>query len=64
MSSTRYISTERAAQYCGLSRSFLEKLRVKGGGPDHLKVGRRVLYDPVTLAEWLEGHRRNSTSES
>ena len=63
MTSLRYLSTRQAADYYGLSGSWLEKLRVTGGGPSHLKVGRRVLYEAETFEQWLESHRRKNTSE-
>ena len=36
------LSVREAAQYLGLSASTLNKLRVFGGGPTFLKLGRRV----------------------
>lgn len=63
MTSKSYFDTRETAQRYGLSTSFLNKLRVYGGGPTFIKVGRRVLYDQVTFEEWLENHRRTSTSE-
>ena len=58
----RKLSTDAAANYTGLARSTLEKLRVFGGGPNYLKIGRRVLYDVQDVERWLTGHRRRSTS--
>ena len=53
-----------AAAYVGLSVSTLNKLRVFGGGPAFLKLGRRVVYDSRDLNDWLERSRRRSTSEA
>lgn len=53
-----------AAAYVGLSVSTLNKLRVFGGGPAFLKLGRRVVYDSRDLNDWLECGRRRSTSEA
>lgn len=55
--------TREAADRSGLSKSTLDKMRVFGGGPTYLKIGRRVVYDPVDLDQWLASHRRASTSE-
>jgi hypothetical protein len=59
----RYLRTESAAVYCGLSPRFLEKLRCVGGGPPYLKVpGHRVvLYAREDIDDWL--HAGRSTPE-
>jgi len=54
---------ESAAEYVGLSVSTLNKLRVFGGGPVFLKLGRRVAYDVTDLDAWLATRRRRSTSD-
>lgn len=58
------LSTPSAADYCGLGASTFEKLRVTGGGPAYIKLGRRVVYHRNDLEAWLEGKRRQSTSAS
>jgi predicted DNA-binding transcriptional regulator AlpA len=62
-SQRRMLLTREAADLSGLSKSTLDKMRVFGGGPPYLKIGRRVVYDPVDLDQWLASHRRKSTSE-
>ena len=37
-----YFDTKEASRRYDLSESWLAKLRVKGGGPSHIKCGRRV----------------------
>ena len=59
----QYIHVQAAATLTGISSSFLNKLRVEGGGPSYIKVGRRVLYDVADLEHWLTTKRRNNTSE-
>jgi excisionase family DNA binding protein len=59
----RMLPTNEAADCLGISKSTLNKMRVFGGGPPFLKLGRRVVYDPADLDEWLASHRRASTSE-
>jgi hypothetical protein len=59
----RYFDTKEASQRYNLSESWLAKLRVKGGGPSHIKCGRRVLYEAESFEGWLEARRRSSTSE-
>jgi predicted DNA-binding transcriptional regulator AlpA len=57
------VPVEIAATYLGLSVSTLNKLRVFGGGPVYLKLGRRVAYDLADLDDWLASKRRRSTSD-
>lgn len=58
------LSVEAASQHVGLSVSTLNKLRVFGGGPIFLKLGRRVAYDLADLDAWLVTKRRRSTSDA
>lgn len=57
------LSVEQTAIALGLSKSWLNKKRVTGGGPAFLKLGRRVVYDSADVAAWAAAHRRNNTSE-
>ena len=58
------LRTAGAAAYTGFAESTLEKLRVSGGGPVYIRVGRIVVYDPDDLDFWLDAHKRRSTSDS
>lgn len=58
-----FLSVEQAAQRIGVCRSFLDKRRVYGGGPQYLRAGRKILYRTTTLDAWLAGHAQSSTSE-
>jgi predicted DNA-binding transcriptional regulator AlpA len=58
------LNVEAAASYTGLSASTLNKLRVFGGGPVFLKLGRRVAYDVADLDVWMNERRRRSTSDN
>jgi hypothetical protein len=64
LSSSIALKTPAAADYCGLAASTLEKLRVSGGGPAYIKLGRRVVYHRDDLDAWLGTMRRQSTSVS
>jgi predicted DNA-binding transcriptional regulator AlpA len=59
----KMLNAPAAAAYCGSSASTLAKLRLYGGGPSYVKLGRRVVYDPADLDRWLASHRRTSTSQ-
>jgi predicted DNA-binding transcriptional regulator AlpA len=60
---TRYIRTQEAAQFLGLSRRTLEKHRVYGTGPQFRKLGGRVVYRIEDLHAWAERGSRQSTSD-
>ena len=64
MTSTAPLRVQAAAKHLGLSVSTLNKLRVFGGGPVFLKLGRRVAYDVADLDDWLASKRRLSTSDN
>lgn len=57
------LDTRAAAQCLGVSKSFLDKKRVLGGGPVFCKVGRRVFYARSDLEQWIGARRFSSTSE-
>ena len=58
------LTVQAASRHVGLSASTLNKLRVFGGGPVFLKLGRRVVYDETDLDAWLAMKRRRSTSDN
>lgn len=51
-----------AAQFLGLSQSWLAKLRLSGDGPPYMKVGRQVRYSQADLMRWAAKSLRHSTS--
>jgi predicted DNA-binding transcriptional regulator AlpA len=59
----RVLNTSEAAAYCRSAKSTFDKLRLTGGRPRYIKLGRRVVYDPADLDTWLASNRRTSTSE-
>lgn len=58
------VATHQAARKLGVSPRTLEKWRITGDGPPFIKVGRRVVYRQCDLDEWLQAHRRLSTSDA
>lgn len=59
---TRLLNVTSAAERVCCSASYLNKLRMTGGGPPFVKIGARVAYDPADLANWIEGQKRTSTT--
>ena len=53
-----------AARYVGLSESTLAKLRLNGNGPTYCKLGRRVVYRPTDLDQWLQSRTARDTSDA
>jgi predicted DNA-binding transcriptional regulator AlpA len=60
----RYLPPAAAAEYTGVSPSFLSVLRMKGGGPRYVKLGKRTIkYDTADLDAWLNARKYVSTSD-
>jgi hypothetical protein len=51
------------ASELSVSVNTLNRWRLEGCGPHYIKAGRRVLYDPKYVANWLDSNRRQSTSQ-
>ena len=51
------IRTVEAAQYLGLSKSFLDKSRIYGGGPAFMKFGSAVVYSTDDLDAWAASRK-------
>ena len=60
---SRYLSTQEAAAFLGLSPRTLDRYRVAGTGPPFHKFGNRVRYAQRDLETWAAGQRRFSTSD-
>jgi excisionase family DNA binding protein len=58
-----FLTPKQAAAYLRVSKSYLDKLRVYGGGPRFLRFGRKILYRERELNAWAEQRSFGSTSE-
>lgn len=47
----------QAAEYVGVSKSLLDKLRCYGGGPVYAKLGTSVIYNTDDLDAWVAARR-------
>ena len=54
---------KQAAEFLGVSLSWLDKARISGLGPDFITMGGRVLYDSRDLEAFIDSNRHSSTSE-
>jgi hypothetical protein len=59
----QYHTTAYAAAYLGLSKRYLEALRLSGGGPEYSSFGKAVRYTTQSLDAWAARCRRKSTSD-
>lgn len=59
----KLLSERQSAEYLGVVPKTMQAWRVRGGGPTYLKIGRLVKYTQHDLDKWLEGRRRESTSD-
>jgi predicted DNA-binding transcriptional regulator AlpA len=57
------LNTKEAAKYIGVSKSYLDKFRIYGGGPLFIKVGARVVYDQIDIDAWLASKKIANTSQ-
>lgn len=58
------LSVREAATFLRVSKSFLDKHRLDGCGPEFLKLGRRVVYDLRDLESWALSTKRRCTSSA
>ncbi|MFA7275361.1 MAG: hypothetical protein WC043_01000 [Pseudobdellovibrionaceae bacterium] len=59
-----HIDEKRAAIYLGISPRTLQGYRVKGGGPEFLKISHKVVrYKVADLIKWAESRKKRNTSE-
>jgi predicted DNA-binding transcriptional regulator AlpA len=59
----RYVTVPEAAAHLGVSKSWLDKSRLRGDGPAFIRIGGNVRYRLEDLDAFADRHRRNSTSE-
>jgi hypothetical protein len=60
---TKYHPTAWAAAYLGLSKRYLEALRMSGGGPRYTSFGKAVRYTQQALDEWAGTNTRPCASD-
>ncbi len=60
---TELLTVAEAAQRLKLSRSFLDKRRIKGDGPTFSRIGRSIRYRAEDLDAWARSQSHSSTSE-
>ncbi len=51
------LTESETAMYLAMSKPWLRLQRMRGHGPNFLKIGRSVRYDVRDLDAWLQKHR-------
>lgn len=58
------LTVREAADLLRCSKSYLDKLRCAGGGPEFVRLGvRKILYRRLDLLNWAKSRRFDSTSQ-
>lgn len=60
----KFLTEKQVAAEYSLSRSFLQKRRLKGGGPLYSGAGRAIRYAREDVDAWFANNRRASTSDT
>ncbi len=55
-----YLTVEDVALITRSTPQAVRYWRHRGTGPRSFKLGRRVLFDPADVAEWIEKHKAAS----
>lgn len=57
------LTEAEAARLLTLSVRTLQNYREDGSGPEFIRVGRRIIYEPAAIRRWLDGRIRRSTCD-
>lgn len=59
------LTTKEAADFLGVTPRFLENRRCIGGGPQYVRISRRVVrYRRADLDRWIQEKIKSSTWEA
>ena len=61
---TKYLTTKQLPEITGLSKSFFEKGRIYGYGPQFIRIASgsragKILYRPEDVERWLASQEQN-----
>jgi excisionase family DNA binding protein len=57
-----FLTVPEVAALLRCSKSSLDKWRIKGGGPKFVRVGSRIRYRALDVAEFVAAQTRSSTA--
>jgi predicted DNA-binding transcriptional regulator AlpA len=55
----RLLSENELSQYLGIARITLSRLRSLGDGPKYIRLGRRIVYVPLDVEQWLQSKKES-----
>lgn len=53
-----YVDEQELSRLTTLSRTTLQTMRRKGGGPKFAKLGHRIIYRLADVERWIAEHTR------
>lgn len=56
------LTARQAAECLQVTQNVMAKWRLRGGGPEYVKLGSLVRYSPEALRAYVEARRMSSTS--
>lgn len=62
-STKEVLTSEEAARYMGISKSYLYKLTMKGEIPHYKPMGKMCYFNRSELEQWLQTNRCATTKE-
>nr|WP_304651346.1 helix-turn-helix domain-containing protein [Bacteroides acidifaciens] len=57
------LTSDEAAQYMGISKSYLYKLTMRGEIPHYKPMGKMCYFNRAELEEWLQSNRIATSTE-
>jgi len=60
----RMMRQKDVAAMLDMAESWVEQIRLRGGGPVYHKFGKNVRYRVEDVLTWVDGQRRFSTSQA
>ncbi len=57
------LTSDEAAQYMGISKSYLYKLTMRGEIPHYKPMGKMCYFNRAELEEWLQSNRVATATE-
>lgn len=57
------LTSDEAARYMGISKSYLYKLTMRGAIPHFKPMGKKCYFNRIELEHWLQSNRVATSSE-
>ncbi|MEL7256761.1 MAG: AlpA family transcriptional regulator [Pseudomonadota bacterium] len=60
---SKLLSRQEVEEVYGISKRYLEKVSVQGGGPTVIRFGRLVRYRPQDIEVWIEANAHKGAEQ-